>query len=282
MDEIQKYMQEKNTQFHEIMNLVTEFLVKYSFNILGAAIILGVGFWIASQVAAMFARFLTKKGFDITLTHFFSGVVKFIIIFFALIMALDKLGITMTPFVAALSGAAFGASFAFQGPLMNYGAGLTIILTRPFVVGDTVTVAGCSGLVEDISLALTTLRDEDGIRITIPNKHIVGEIVHNSKKYKIVEQKVGISYAADTRRATELLLKVLTSQPDVAQQPRPQVGIIAFADSSIDFSLRYWVPTERYYQALFAVNQAVDDAIRAAGVTIPFPQREVRIIGGKV
>jgi small conductance mechanosensitive channel len=282
MDEIKKAMQDTNTQFQEIVNLVTEFLVKYSFNMLGAAIILILGFWIAAQVSAMFGRFLTKKGFDITLTHFFSGVVKFLIIFFALIMALDKLGITMTPFVAALSGAAFGASFAFQGPLMNYGAGLTIILTRPFVVGDTITVAECSGVVEDISLALTTLKNEDGVRITIPNKHIVGEVLYNSKRFKVVDQKIGISYASDTRAACELALRVLASQPDVTQQPKPQVGIAEFGDSSIQLALRYWVPTEKYYQTLFAVNQAVYEALKAEGVTIPFPQREVRIVGGKV
>ncbi len=281
MDEIKKAMQDTNTQFQEIVNLVTEFLVKYSFNMLGAAIIMILGFWIAAQAAAMFGRFLTKKGFDITLTHFFSGVVKFLIIFFALIMALDKLGITMTPFVAALSGAAFGASFAFQGPLMNYGAGLSIILTRPFVVGDTITVAECSGVVEDISLALTTLKNEDGVRITIPNKHIVGEVLYNSKHFKVVDQKIGISYASDTRAACETVLRVLAAQSDVTQQPKPQVGIAEFGESSIQLAIRYWVPTEKYYQTLFSVNHSVYEALKASGVTVPFPQREVRIIDGK-
>lgn len=281
MDEMQRYMQEKNTQLHEILNLVTEFLVKYSFNILGAAIILGVGFWIASQVAAMFARFLTKKGFDVTLTQFAANVVKFIIILFALIMALDKLGITMTPFIAALSGAAFGASFAFQGPLMNYGAGLTIILTRPFVVGDTITVVDCSGLVEEVNLAMTALRNEDGVRITIPNKHIVGEILYNSRNYKIVDQKIGISYDCDSRRAIDTILKVLTDNPNVAQQPKPQVGIAEFGDSSVNLGLRYWVPTGQYFMVMYAVNDAVYAALKGAGITIPYPQREVRIVGGK-
>jgi small conductance mechanosensitive channel len=282
MDEIQKYMQDKNQQLQDIINLVTEFAVKYSFNVLGAVIILVVGFIIASQVAAMFIRFMAKKNLDLTLTKFVASVIKFIIILFALVMALDKLGITMTPFVAALSGAAFGASFAFQGPLMNYGAGLVIVLTRPFVIGDTITVAGCSGLVEDINLSMTTLRNEDKVKITIPNKHVVGEIIHNSKQYKVIDQKIGISYASDTRKACEIVLKVLAEHADVAQSPKPQAGILEFGESSINLAARYWVPTERYYQNVFAVNQAVFEALKAGGITIPFPQREVRVIGGQL
>lgn len=282
MEEVQRYMQDKTTKLQEVLNLVTEFLVKYSFNILGAIIILVLGFWIAAQVAAMFARFLTKKKFDITLTHFASNVVRFLIILFTVIMALDKLGITMTPFVAALSGAAFGASFAFQGPLMNYGAGLTIILTRPFVVGDTVTIQDCSGVVEDVNLALTALRNEDGVRITIPNKHIVGEILYNSKNYKIVDQKIGISYTDDSRAAIDTVLKVLAANPNVAQQPKPQVGIAEFGEFSVNLGMRYWVPTGQFYEIMYQVNDAVYAAIKSAGITIPFPQREVRMIGGKV
>lgn len=282
MEEMQKYMQDKTTKLQEIWNLALEFLVKYSFNILGAIIILVVGFWLAAQLAAMFARFLTKKKFDITLTHFASNIVRFIIMLFTVIMALDKLGITMTPFVAALSGAAFGASFAFQGPLMNYGAGLTIILTRPFVVGDTVTINECSGVVEDVNLALTALRNEDGVRITIPNKHIVGEILYNSKQYKIVDQKIGISYASDSKAAVELILKTLVADPAVAQQPKPQVGIAEFGESSVDLGVRYWVPTGQYYEVLYRVNAAIYAAIKGSKIQIPFPQREVRVIGGNV
>ena len=281
MEEMQKYMQDKTNQLHDIVNLVIEFLIKYSFNILGAAIILLVGFWIAAQVAAMFARFLTKKGIDVTLTHFAANAVRFLIILFTVIMALDKLGITMTPFVAALSGAAFGASFAFQGPLMNYGAGLSIILTRPFVVGDTITVVNCSGVVEDVSLARTALRDEDGTQITIPNKHIVGEILYNSRGNKVVDQKIGISYSSDSRKAIDVVLKALLAQPNVSQQPMPQVGIVEFGESSVNLALRYWVPTGQYYQTMFLANDAVYTTLKAAGIVIPFPQREVRMIGEK-
>lgn len=281
MEEIQRYMEDKTTQLQEILNMVTAFLVKYSFNILGAIIILLAGFWIAAQAAKMFANFLTKKKIDITLSHFGANVVRFLIMLFTVIMALDKLGITMTPFVAALSGAAFGASFAFQGPLMNYGAGLTIILTRPFVVGDTVTIDNCSGVVEDVNLALTALRNEDGVRITIPNKHIVGEILYNSKNYKMVDQKIGISYSSDSRKAVSLILDILAANPNVTEKPKPQVGIAEFGDSAVVLGLRYWVPTVQYYEILYGVNDAVFEGLKKAGVAIPFPQREVRILEGK-
>ncbi len=278
MGEVERFMQIKTTQLHEILNLVTEFMVKYSFNILGAVIILVLGFWIATQVAALFARFLGKKGFDATISHFGASVVKFIILFFAVIMALDKLGITMTPFVAALSGAAFGASFAFQGPLMNYGAGLTIILTRPFVIGDTITVVDCSGVVEEINLAQTILKAEDGIKITIPNKHVVGEVLYNSKKFKMVDQKVNIAYSEDPGQSVKVILRVLDAHADIARDPLPQVGIAQFGDSGIQIGMRYWVPTEKYFQIMYAANMAVFNALKEARIAMPFPQLEVRMI----
>jgi small conductance mechanosensitive channel len=93
---------------------------------------------------------------------------------------MGKFGISIAPFIAALGALAFGASFALQGPLSNYGAGLMIIIARPFVVGDTITVKNVSGIVEEVTLATTILTTEDGEKITIPNKHIVGEILNNS------------------------------------------------------------------------------------------------------
>ncbi|MBE9545463.1 MAG: mechanosensitive ion channel family protein, partial [Proteobacteria bacterium] len=167
---------------------------------------------------------------------------------------------------------------AIQGPLSNYGAGLTIILTRPFVVGNTITVAGVSGVVEEVKLACTILTNEDGVKITIPNKHIVGEVLHNSRENKIVESVIGISYDSDPEKAVEQVRQILEKFEEVQQTPRPQVGIQEFADSSINIGYRYWVPTAKYFQVSYEVNSAVYKALQEAGINIPFPQRDVHII----
>jgi small conductance mechanosensitive channel len=197
---------------------------------------------------------------------------------FVVIVAIGKFGISIAPFIAALGALAFGASFAIQGPLSNYGAGLTLILTRPFVVGNTIQVQGVSGVVDEIRLAATILSTEDGEQITIPNKHIVGEILTNSFENRIIEASIGIAYGDDPERAVEVLQQVLAEFEEVRKDPMPQVGIEAFADSSINIGMRYWVPTKQYYQTLYKVNLAVHKALAEAGINIPFPQQDVRLI----
>ncbi|MDD5218697.1 MAG: mechanosensitive ion channel family protein [Candidatus Omnitrophica bacterium] len=271
-------MDKEISTLQNIINTVIQYCVNYSFQVLGAIIVLALGFAVANWVSRLLLQLLKKRNLDITLSKFLAGVVRVLILVFAVIIALGKFGITIAPFIAALSAVAFGASFALQGPLANYGAGISIILSRPFVVGDTVLINEISGLVEEVKLACTILTDEDGVKITIPNKKIVGEIVHNSKVNKIVEGVIGISYDSDPVTAIRLITQAVEKFPEVAKIPKPQIGIQRFADSSIDIDYRYWAPTARYFQTMHAVNLAVFQALGKADIRIPFPQRDVHII----
>ena len=194
-----------------------------------------------------------------------------------MIIAIGKFGISIAPFIAALGALAFGTSFAIAGPVSNYGAGLVIILSRPFIIGNTITIKDVSGVVEEIHLAVTILTTEDDEKITIPNKHIVGEILQNSFANKVVEGSVGISYEDDPENAVAVIQRALADIDDICSEPPPQIGIEAFGESSIDLGLRYWVPTKKYFQTLYRGNMAVHKALREAGITIPFPQRDVRL-----
>ena len=194
------------------------------------------------------------------------------------IIALGKLGISVTPFLAAVGALSLGAGLAVQGLLSNYGAGLNFIITRPFVVGDTISVHGVTGQVKEVHLAYTVLSNEDDIEITIPNKHIVGEIIHNSFNNTLAELSIGIGYGEDPQKAIELILKTITSMDEVTNDQQPQVGIESFGDSSVNIGIRAWLPTQQYYQLLFKMNQAIFKALKDADVEIPFPQREVTIL----
>jgi small conductance mechanosensitive channel len=273
-------MEEEIKAVERIIDLVIDFFVKYSFQVLGAIIILIVGVIVAKWVASFLLKLLEKKNLDITLSKFLVSSVKLIIIVFATIVAIGKFGITISPFVAALAAMAFGVSFAIQGPVANYGAGFVIILTRPFVVGNTITVAGVNGVVEEIKLGVTILTDEDGVKITIPNKHITGEIIHNSEEWKIVEEVVGISYESNPEDAIGIVKKSLDQFEEISKDPPPQVGIQEFGDSSINIGYRCWVPTKKYFQTLYKVTLAVYKQLIEKGVEIPFPQRDVRIVSG--
>ena len=271
-------MEEKIQAVHKIIDLIIDFFVRYSFQVAGAIIVLFAGWIVARTIASFVLKFLEKKQLDVTLCKFIASTVKMIIIVFAIIVALGKFGISVAPFIAAGAAVAFGASFAIQGPLSNYGAGLVIIFTRPFVVGNTITVAGVSGVVEEVKMGATILTDEDGVRITIPNKHVVGEILHNSEEWRIVEEVVGVSYESDPEEAIRITARALSGIEKVSEDPPPQVGIQKFGDSSIDIGLRYWVPSKRYFLTLYEVNLAVYQALKEGGVEIPFPQRDVHIV----
>ena len=145
------------------------------------------------------------------------------------------------------------------------------------MVGNTITVLGVSGIVEEIRLAATILKTEDGEEITIPNKQVVGEILLNSFANKIVETSIGISYDDDAGQAVELIRGVLEGIDEVSDDPAPQVGIAEFGDSSVNIGMRYWVPTERYFELRFAANQAVYSTVKGAKITIPYPKREVQL-----
>ena len=263
------------------MDMLVEFGVKYGIQVLAAVITLIIGLIVARWLSRLVVRVCEKRNLDVTLSRFLGSGVKLITIGFILIMALGKLGISITPLVAALGAVAFGSSLALSGLLSNYGAGLTIIVTRPFVVGNTIKVKDVSGVVEEIGLGATHLSNEDGEEITIPNKHIVGEILTNSFENKVVEMTIGISYNDDSQQATRIIRDALKKIPEIVDSPAPQIGIQEFADSSVNIGMRYWVPTKQYFQTLYQANLAVYTALNEAGITIPFPQRDIHMVPEK-
>jgi small conductance mechanosensitive channel len=178
----------------------------------------------------------------------------------------------VAPLIALAGAMAFGATFAIQGPLSNYGAGLSIIVSRPFVVGNTIAVQDVSGVVEEITLAHTVLIGEDGERITVPNRHIVGEVIVNSNEQRMAQTEIVVAGDSDVARAADALTEALGAFPDVGQDPAPLVGVHDFAYGGIVLGLRFWVPSTRYYQTRYAVNRAALEALRAGGIELlPIP-----------
>jgi len=272
-------MEKELEQFQTLYNTLTEFAVTYSFQILGAIIIIIIGAWIASKAGRVVENLMRAREIDITLSRFTGGTCKTIVLVLVFIIALGQLGISVTPFIAAIGALGLGAGLAIQGMLSNYAAGFTIILTRPFVVNDTIKVQGVAGLVAEVHLGYTILLDEDNVRIQIPNRLIVGEILHNSAKNILVELSIGVAYSSDTNQVHSVIEKALESVDGINADNTPLVGIDNFGDSSINFGVRFWAPTDKHYQIKYAANKAIHDAIIAANIDIPFPQREVRMLG---
>ena len=263
-----------------IYDVAIQFVVSYSFQLLGAILILIAGFIVASVASRAMLRVQERRNVDVTLRQFLASVARLLIVALAVIIALGNLGLSITPLIAAIGGLAVGASLAIQGPISNYGAGLILILTRMFRVGDTITVQGCSGIVTDINLAKTSLKAEDGEDIVIPNKHIVGETFRNSYANRILEGRIGIAYEANAEHAVEIIRAVLTSFDGVAAMPKPQVGIESFGDFAIGIGYRVWLPTLQYFDLMYRVNLAILTALRAGGIAVAASRREMRVVSG--
>ncbi|NKB35119.1 MAG: mechanosensitive ion channel [Pseudomonadales bacterium] len=271
-------MEQELEQVTEIYNLIVTYLVTYSFQILGAVIIMIVGVFIARRISTIVLNLCQKKDIDITLSRFFASCARIAIIASAVVIALPKLGIQITPFIAAIGALGLGAGLAVQGLLSNYGAGLSIILSRPFVVGDTIRVQGVWGLVKEVHLSHTFLTNEDGELITIPNKHIIGEIIHNSQADTILELSVGIAYDSDANATIASIRKRLSNMDGLNTDRPVQVGIDQFGDSSINLGIRCWAPTEHFHEVRYQCTTAVHEVLSENGISIPFPQREVRMV----
>ncbi|MGI2261372.1 mechanosensitive ion channel family protein [Shewanella sp. GXUN23E] len=267
-------------QLQQVYQMVTEFLVNYSFQMVGAAIIFVLGLWVAAKAGNLVKKKFETHRIDQTLGNFVSNLVRVLIIIMAGIIALGKLGISITPMVAAIGAASLGAGLAIQGMLSNYAAGVTIIVTRPFVIGNTIEIKGVSGVVEDIHLGFTELTNEEGERITIPNKHIVGEILHNSQACKLVDTRFTISYGTDVETLVALLHDLLQNSPQVARERGVQVGINDFTPMGMEIGVRYFVATTRYHQDKFETNMALLKQLKQSGVEMACPLREIHVAPG--
>jgi Small-conductance mechanosensitive channel len=262
----------------ELVYIALDFISKNTINIIGGAIILAAGWLIAKFIGKMLQLFLLRRKADVTVTKFFVDIVKLLIIFTALLIALGNFGITIAPFIAGLGALGFGASFALQGPLSNYAAGATLIFTKPFKVGDILEFGGNIGEVEDMTLARTTIRTLDGTRIIIPNKKVIGEIMHNYSEFKRLDIKVGVAYSSDMDKALGIVREVVSANKKVVAKPAAKIGISEFGDSSITIYARLWCRQLDYWDVMFDVNKNVLEAFRKVGVVIPFPQRDVNIV----
>ena len=270
-------LKEEIDQVANIYNIIIEFFTNYSFQLIGAVIVFIIGYIFAGKMSAWVLRLCLKHNLDVTLSQFISNTSKMLIVVMITIVALGKLGISVTPFIAAIGAISLGAGLALQGLLSNYAAGFNIILIRPFVVGDTITVHGVTGVVEEVLLAYTVLKNEDGVTITVPNKHIVGEILHNSKNDSLLELNVGVSYKHNPLEVVQLLEKTIKSLDILGDNNQLQVGIDEFSDSAITIGIRLWTPTINLYATKYAAYASIYSALDEANINIPFPQRDVHI-----
>ena len=244
-----------------------------------AIVILIVGFSVGRWVGRMLDRGLRRLDLEPPVRHLLVRVVRVVVLALFAIMALQNLGVELLPLIAGIGVAGAGIALAMQGVLSNMVAGLTIIVTRPFRVGEYIHIVGVEGQVDAISLFSTTLIHTDRSRVVVPNRKIVGEILHNYGKVRQLDIAVGVAYDTDLNQALAAINEVLQANPRVLKEPAPVIQTIMLADSSVNIGIKPWVTVPDYVAAGGEINKAVLETFRVRNIVIPFPQREVRLLG---
>ncbi len=263
----------------QVQATTLDLAVRFGPKLLVAIVILAIGYVAGRWVGQISDRLFERLKLDITIRILLVRVVKLLVFTLFLIMALQNLGVELLPLIAGLGVAGAGAALAMQGVLGNVVAGLTIIFTRPFKVGEYISIIGEEGDVEAITLFSTTLNHPDRSAVVIPNRKIVGEILHNYGRIRQMALSVAVAYHTDLSQALDAVHEVLSANPRVLRDPEPLVQVSTLSDSSVKIALKPWVSVPDYYAAIGEINKALLETFRTRGIDIPFPQREVRLLG---
>ena len=271
-------MDEQLQSLDQITTTAIDLAVKFAPRALVAILILAAGFYAGRWAGRALLRALSRVHLDPPVRTLLGRVTEVLVLGLFAIMALQNLGVELLPLIAGLGIAGAGVALAMQGVLGNIVAGLTIMLTRPFRVGDYISIVKEEGVVKDVTLFSTTLEHGDLSYVVIPNRKIVGEILHNYRTIRQLAVEVGVSYKTDVVAAVETIQEILRANPRVLKDPAPVVGIARLRDSCVVLAVAPWVEAPDYGPAGGEINQAILETFRARDIVIPAPQREVRVL----
>jgi len=258
--------------------LIVDLAIRYGFEVFGAFVILGAGVLLAWWIGSLTERPLERWALEPPMRQLIVRVVRIIVLLFAVVVALDKFGFQIAPLVAGIGVAGLGVGIALQGVLSNIVAGLTIIFTKPFRVGEHIEIAGVRGDVTTIELFSTTLLHPDRSRIIIPNRKIVGEILHNFGTVRQLHLALVVPHASDLTGALAVAREVVAANGRVLDDPAPVIGIAQIETAGIRIGVNPWVRVSDVSDAEGELYQALAERFRAAGIDAPPSRHEVRVL----
>lgn len=250
---------------------------RYGWNLLAAIAVFVIGRWMAKLVTRAIVRAARKARVDETLVGFFDNLIYMLLLTVVCISALAKLGVDPTGLTAVLAAMGFAVGMALQGSLGNLAAGIMLVFFKPFRVGDIVEVAGNRGTVVEIQIFNTILLTLDNIRIIVPNNKITDGTIQNysAEPERRVDLIVGCGYNDDLKRVKEELTQLVNRHPDVLASPSPQVAVLELGNSSVNFVVRPWVRSPKYWDVKFELTEQIKLMFDENGFTIPFPSQDL-------
>lgn len=252
-------------------------------NIMQALVIIGLTVMAARNLPGFLEVFaLNRLGFDAGTRYAIVTILGYIIFGLGLFMGLDRLGLQWSQLKWVVTGLSVGIGLGLQKIIANFVSGLIILFERPVRLGDYVTIGEQSGTVTRIQIRATTLVDLDNREIIIPNEALISERVTNwtlSNSITRLVVNVGVAYGTDTDKAREIILNVAKRNSLILDTPSPQVIFSGFGDSSLDFEVRTFLKCfDDRVQTRHALHTEINKAFEKAGISIPFPQRDLHVI----
>lgn len=248
-------------------------------NIAYAIIILAIGSWGAKMVARLVKGLMERRDADQALTGFIGNLVNAAIVTFAIIAALNRLGIQTTSLVAVVAAAGLAIGLALKDSLGNFAAGVMILVFKQFKAGDFIEAAGVLGVVETLNVFSTQLKTGDNKTIYVPNGKLIGDniINYSAKPTRRLDLIIGVSYDADLSHVKKVLEDILVKESRILDDPSPTIGVLELADNSVNFAVRPWVNAADYWGVHFDLHAAVKTRFDEEGIGIPYPQRDVHL-----
>jgi small conductance mechanosensitive channel len=262
-----------------VKDTLIDLAIRFGPKLLTAILILVVGAFVASWVARGTVRALARFGLEPPVRQLLTRLARLLVLGLFLIMALQNLGVELLPLIAGLGVAGAGIALATQGVLSNIVAGLTIIFTKPYRIGEYIGVAGVEGAVEAISLFNTVLKHIDGSRVIVPNRKVVGEILQNCGQIRQTEIQVGVAYESDLQLALATIRDLVQANPRVLASPTPVIQIVKLADSAVQIAIKPWVAVADFGAVVGELHLSLLEELHRLGIAIPYPQTEVRLLG---
>lgn len=261
-------------------NRIMDFAMDYGPKAIGALLVFWIGSMVIGMLSRMFNKVLMKRGVEPTLQRFLGSLVSVGLRVLLFITVIGMLGVQTTSFIAILGAAGLAIGLALQGTLANFAGGTLILLFKPYKVGDLIEAQGALGHVKEIQIFTTTLLTPENKLTIVPNGVMAnGTIVNYTAEGKIrVDLTVRISYSSNIATAKQALIKVMHDQPLVFKDPAPFVGVVNLNESSIDLAVRPHCAPEHYWDVYFTTLESCKVALDEAGISIPFPQRDVHMV----
>lgn len=260
-----------------------ELIMTYGPKLLLAIVVLLVGLWLIKILVKAFKKVLENAGTDVSLQKFLTSLVSILLKALLIISVASMIGIATTSFVAILGAAGLAIGLALQGSLANFAGGVLILLFKPFKVGDFINAQGHAGTVHEIQVFNTILKTPDNKTIIIPNGPLSnGSIINlSTEALRRVDLTYAISYKDDIKKAKDVLHAVVDGDKRVLKDPAPAILVSQLSDSAVNFEVRAWCNTSDYWDIYFDMHEKVKLAFDKAGVSIPYPQRELHVFQHK-